>query len=423
MKIKVSSFLVFIFIAAIFYLKNSRTEPNCVVINGGNYFNSAKHAMEPNTELYLENNLIFFERDKSKSCLTINLNQHYILPGLIDSHTHLLSADRQTVTNWKKALELSALRPSMSRIYIGEKNSKDMLYSGFTTVRDLGNSGNFLDVKLRNRIKNLAATGPDLLISGPGLATLNTQININLNPEEYAVIDTKTNLTELLDKYREQNISWIKLYADNSNPNEIVSASLLKSVTDLAHEMGFKVAIHGTYTSSIDNALLATPDSIEHFSYVPGIKNAQDIKKPYAVLTDFSLKTCQKSFVEENCNKTITDFKSRIAWLKENNFSLVFGSDAVLDFTHKFKNRGEASLSSLISLGELGLSNLEIILSATETPSDMLQLNIGKIATGKQADLAIYATNPLVNLQALLHPVIVISNGKVVCQSEAECAL
>ncbi|MEQ1724028.1 MAG: amidohydrolase family protein [Pseudobdellovibrio sp.] len=410
-------------IFVIFFTKKDTQKNNCIIITGGNYFDSKALTMQPNKKLFLENNSIIFENNASASCQTINLNKHYILPGLIDSHTHMLSADRQTVTTWKQALELSAVRPAMTRIYIGEKNSKDMLFSGFTTLRDLGNSGKFLDVALSNRINDLTTQGPDLIVSGPGLATLNTQINLNLNPEEYTVFDKNTDIVLLLKKYKNNNISWIKLYADNSNPNEIVDLSLLQSVINIAHQEGFKVAVHSTYQLSVDNALQATPDSIEHFSYAADFTKINITNKPYAVLTDFSLKTCQQSHVEENCDKTITDFKNRIKWLKQNNFSLVFGSDAVLDFTNKFKNRGEASINSLISLGELGLSNLEIILSATATAAEMLQLNTGKIATGQQADLVIYSTNPLDNLQALLRPVIIISNGKIICESQVECVL
>lgn len=421
MIIKISSFLIFIIIALLFFKKNK--DYDCVVIRGGHFFDSSTNNMSPNKELILKNNSISFDGTPSNSCFKINLNDHYILPGLIDSHTHLLSADRQTVQTWKQALEISASRPAMSRLYIGEKNSKYMLRAGFTTVRDLGNSGDFLDVALRDRIQNLISVGPDLIISGPALATLNTQINVNLNPAEYAIINANTDLTALLLEYKKKNISWIKLYADNSHPSEIVDINLLRSVVDTAHQQGFKVAIHSTYSFSVDNALLASPDSIEHFSYAPEIPYIEQDKKPFVVLTDFSLKTCQQSRVEENCNNTINEFKKRIDWLKKNNFILVFGSDAVLDFTNKFNNRGEASLSSLLSLAEFGLSNLEIILSATSNAAQMLDIKAGKILNEYQADLVIYSSNPLENIQILGRPKIVISNGKVVCRSEVECAL
>lgn len=423
MKIKAFSFLAFISITMLFFLNNSNKEPDCIVITGGHFFDSTTHTMRPNKQIILENNSINFENEKSKSCRQISLKKHFILPGLIDAHTHLLAGDRQKVDTWKRALELSASRPHMSRIYIGEKNSKDMLFSGFTSVRDLGNSGNFLDVILSDRIKKNIALGPDLIISGPGLATHNTQINLKYNKNEYTLISPSTDLAVLLKKYKEQNIPWIKIYADNSNPNEAVDADLIRRAVDAAHQLGLKIAVHGIYRWSVENALASLPDSIEHFNSVPVVQKFESATKPYIVLTDFSLKTCQSSMIENDCAKTISDFKKRITWLKENNFNLIFGSDAVLDFTHKFKNRGEAALSSLLSLSEMGLSNLEIIIAATSMPGKMLELNAGEIAVGQQADLVIYKENPLDNIQTLLRPNIVISNGKIICQSEAECAL
>src|SRR5580704_7467387 len=74
----------------------------------------------------------------------IDLSRETVLPGLFDAHTHLLAnvdAKWDLGDFWIMALQR---RPGF-RAILGARNARDMLESGFTTVRDVGNSGDYLD--------------------------------------------------------------------------------------------------------------------------------------------------------------------------------------------------------------------------------------------------------------------------------------
>ncbi|MEK6627159.1 MAG: amidohydrolase family protein [Bdellovibrionota bacterium] len=393
-----------------FLLKKPLPEYDCLLLLNSKYFDYKTSAYVANKTIVIKNAVIadIFDTNPAltlnTTCKLLNLKGAFLYPGLIDSHAHLLALDKQKVPNWKTALELSAARPEKTRLLIGEANAKSMLLAGFTTIRDLGNSGFHLDAKL----KKIMSAGPEIITSGPGVAIAPSQIDLKHNPKEYNLVDEHTDIDLLLQNYKSHQASWIKLYADNSNKSPLMAQSLLKSLTQKARNLNLRVAIHAEYAQSIANALDAEPDSVEHFYEIPLSKKTR--AATYAVLTDAA--PLEKTSASEK----------RISWLKQNNVKIVFGSDAVLDFTSNFKNRGEASLSSLIRLRQIGLSPQESLLSATATAGEMLGLPIGKIEKNYAANLVVFNSDPLLSLENLKNRTLIIFGGKIVCDNRQVCS-
>ena len=72
----------------------------------------------------------------------INLSDKYILPGLIDAHTHLCHeyyGELERISGANTITETVKLTEG-DRALLGAKYARDMIMSGFTSVRDLGNS-------------------------------------------------------------------------------------------------------------------------------------------------------------------------------------------------------------------------------------------------------------------------------------------
>ena len=89
----------------------------------------------------------------------IDLSKSTVLPGLFDAHTHLcmtLKKDRDGNSYFITTL----LDPTPYRAIEGVANARDMLAAGFTTVRDVGNAGNYADTALREAIERGACARP-----------------------------------------------------------------------------------------------------------------------------------------------------------------------------------------------------------------------------------------------------------------------
>ncbi|MEQ6118405.1 amidohydrolase family protein [Reichenbachiella sp. MALMAid0571] len=76
----------------------------------------------------------------------IDLSVYTVIPGLIDGHTHFLHSEEIGEKNG--ILKEILFESDAHRILRGAKFAKSWLMSGFTTVRDLGNSGRYLDIEL-----------------------------------------------------------------------------------------------------------------------------------------------------------------------------------------------------------------------------------------------------------------------------------
>jgi imidazolonepropionase-like amidohydrolase len=124
---------------------------------------------------------------------TIDLGSATLLPGLIDSHTHLLMDDIVVVTEAERArrynggyvpAQLLAIVESQSkRVLVGAQMAREDLESGITTVRNVGHSGIDGDVALRDAINEGRLVGPRILASARKLAQQEKNGYVqNLNP-------------------------------------------------------------------------------------------------------------------------------------------------------------------------------------------------------------------------------------------------
>ena len=108
------------------------------VIHAGSLFNSEIGSLEPEMSIVIEgdriSNVIEGYINPDPDDLYIDLTGYYVLPGLIDMHVHLTNESSN-----KAYLERVTLNPADYAIR-ATKNAENTLLSGFTTVRNLGDS-------------------------------------------------------------------------------------------------------------------------------------------------------------------------------------------------------------------------------------------------------------------------------------------
>ena len=207
------------------------------------------------------------------------------------------------------------------------------------------------------------------------------------------------------------------------------SVSELTAVVEEAHRQHLKVAVHAIDTVSIQTAIDAGADSIEHGNYVTDdeLKQMRD-KGIFLTLTptfygNFLTKIMEPSIVMSAASRA--DNASSDARLRERYGQLVervqksgvkFAAGSDMCWFYPGKTRGEASVATFVHLREAGMPALDVIRAVTSNAADMLgwQERIGAIEVGKDADLVAVAGDPICDITELERVRFVMKDGQVV---------
>lgn len=206
-----------------------------------------------------------------------------MLPGLIDSHTHLLidiivppeaEIARHSNGEFAPGLLLAVVESPTKRVLLGAQLAREDLESGFTSVRNLGHSGIDGDAALRDAINAGRVPGPRILASGRKLIALGSYIQ-GLNPavaqaimqQEFLPIDSPDRARDAVLQNVFYNVDLIKVtVGEDLSPRE------LTAVVEEAHREHLKVAVHATDAVSIQTAIDSGADSIEHGNHVTDLQ-------------------------------------------------------------------------------------------------------------------------------------------------------
>lgn len=371
-------------------------------------------------------------RSANPKARLVDLSDSYVLPGLIDCHTHLLSGD-QPGRDDDDNLILSVVRRSTAeRALLGAKHAREYLESGVTTVRDLGNSGVDGDIALRNAIDAGWVQGPRIVASTRALALPGAQFPTGLNPalasalweQEYAIVSDEESARGAVRAAFAAGTRVIKVIGD-SHLN-LFSVSELKAIVEEAHAVHIKVAVHAVYEPEVHNAALAGVDSIEH-AYSVTDEDLLLMKEHgvFLVPTDSPLHDLLETSpapVGVNPGKDTLDYENtiraavagrqeRLRHALKLGVKIAFGSDWYYDTADR--TRGAASLRTLAAYADSGMPPLEIIRFATINAAELLGMSgrLGVIKPGASADIIAIKTDPLKDVSALEHVSVVMKAG------------
>ena len=193
-----------------------------------------------------------------------------LLPGLIDSHSHLL-LHPYNETSWEDQV---LKEPLALRVCRATNHARATLMSGFTTLRDLGTEGaGYADVGLKQAIQQGIITGPRLLVTTRAIVATGSYAPKGFAPEvqvpQGAEEADGTNLVRVVRDQISHGADWIKVYADyrwgqRNDAQPTFSIDELKLIVETARSSGRQVAAHATTKEGMRRAILAGVATIEH---------------------------------------------------------------------------------------------------------------------------------------------------------------
>ena len=199
----------------------------------------------------------------------LDLGDRTLLPGLIDSHTHLTMKAGMN--------ELEFLTHSRGASVIdGVCNARAVLEAGFTTVRDVGSFCGFGDLDLRNAIQSGQVPGPRMLVAGEALSITGGHGDFTGLPDQVHVdtgnlVDSPEEGVRKVRAWNKRGVDVIKIHATGgvmSNHDDPGAPSFspaeFRAIVEEARARGLDVCAHAHGDKGILEAVRAGVRSIEH---------------------------------------------------------------------------------------------------------------------------------------------------------------
>jgi imidazolonepropionase-like amidohydrolase len=310
-----------------------------------------------------------------------------------------------------------------------------MLEAGFTTVRDVGNAGNYADTDLRRAIEEGVVPGPTVLNAGRIIAPTGGQFPPRLPPfyqelfgaseafigvlnherpglgnPEYYFADTRDELKKAVRENVLYGARLIKVVVDDQP--FIYSADDLKFVVEEADRAGLKVAAHCLTDAGARAAAEAQVASIEH-GFLVSDETLALMKKNGVTLvgTDFTEQAGRDQGMPPGQHTRVVE---RLRRAYRAGVTLAFGTDIFVPSPGL--TRGEMALTFIDSNVEAGLPPLAILQQMTTNSARLLgvEKERGAIRPGLAADLIAMPGNPLEDIQALKRISLVMKDGRVI---------
>ena len=342
----------------------------------------------------------------------IDMRGKTVLPGLIDTHTHL-SGDPGG-DYWRDAIDTDEWSGML-----GAKNARITARAGFTTVRDVGAARNVI-FALRRATAEGIVPGPRILTSGSSISIIGGHADVSgFRPEVNQALqgnNTCTGPEQCAARVREASrdgADLIKITATGGvlsqqarGLGQHFTDPELKAIVDTAHSLGLKVAAHAHGARGIEAAARAGVDSIEHGTFadpraIAAMKASGTAMVPtlmaFTGISEGLQRNAYTPAVAAKVRMTLSEVGRAARAARAAGVAVVFGTDSSV-YEH-----GRNAQEFALLIDKVGMSPAEAIGSATTAAAELLGMEneIGRIAPGYSADLIAVSGDPLRDVRAL----------------------
>ena len=357
----------------------------------------------------------------------IDLSKRTVLPGLIDSHTHIFLQGEDPAKGGYDANILSqGLALRAVRAGVGARRA---LEQGFTTLRDVETEGaGYGDVGIKQAINLGYIPGPRLIISTRAISTTGGYMLEGYAPEldmpkGAQIVDGPVEARKAAREQLDKGADWIKVYMTHRSwvgkngelaSQPTLTVEELRAIVDETHGWGKKVACHAYSGIGLHRALDGGCDSIEHGLDLDDAAISQMLKQGtwYVPTLNVYYTDWAPEDTPEGKRDRLRASAHEVSFKKalKAGVKIVYGTDmGGIPWT-------EPVAQDFPRMVEFGMAPMDAIQSATSRAAVMLDMEgkIGVIAAGAFADVVGVSGDPLRDIKLLENVDFVMKDGQVV---------